>query len=96
MQSQQILSNFSPWTLFPSGESESGGQIGHFAPFPAGSSSSSTSEDTHAHISSEVPIQRHHVQPFSRSSVEVSGDDWHTLVADIEGRQRLVSEVCVP
>lgn len=97
MQSQQRLSDFSPWTLFPSGESESGGQRGHFAPFPAGSSSSSsTSEDTHAHISSGVPSQRNHGQPFSRSPMEVPGDDWRALAADIEGRQRLVSEVCVP
>ncbi|CAI9294579.1 unnamed protein product [Lactuca saligna] len=97
MQSQQRLSDFSPWTLFPSGESQSGGQRGHFATFPAGSSSSSsssTSEDAHAHISSGAPSQRHHHgQPFSRSPMEVSGDDWRALAADIEGRQRLVSEI---
>lgn len=93
-QSQQRLSDFPPWTLFPSGESESGGQRGHFGPFAGGSSS--TSEDTTTHVSSMVSGQsqrHHHGQTFSRSSMEVNGDDWRVLAADIEGRQRLVSEI---
>lgn len=91
MPSQQRSSDFPPWTLFPSAEVESGSQRGHFPPFPVGSSS--TSEDNH--VSAGIPSQRHHHQPFSRSALlmEVPGDDWHTLSADIEGRQRLVSEI---
>ncbi|KAI3769903.1 hypothetical protein L6452_01017 [Arctium lappa] len=90
-QSQQRLSEFPPWTLFPSAEAESGSQRGYFSSFPAGSSS--TSEDNH--ITSGVSSQRHHHQPFSRSALlmEVPGDDWRALAADIEGRQRLVSEI---
>lgn len=91
MQSQQRLSDFPPWTLFPSGESEVGGQRGHFGSFPAGPSSS-TSEDVHTHVPSMVHGQRHG-QPFSRAAMEVPGDDWRALAADIEGRQRLVSEI---
>lgn len=88
---QQRVSEFSPWTLFPSAEPESGGQRGHFTPFPSGSSSSSSEETV---ISSGVNSQGHH-QTFPRSAMlmEVPGDDWRALAADMEGRQRLVSEI---
>nr|XP_043621161.1 E3 ubiquitin-protein ligase MBR2 [Erigeron canadensis]XP_043621162.1 E3 ubiquitin-protein ligase MBR2 [Erigeron canadensis]XP_043621163.1 E3 ubiquitin-protein ligase MBR2 [Erigeron canadensis] len=91
MPSQQGSTELPPWTLFPSAGVESGGQRGPFPLFPAGSSS--TSED--GHISSRVPSQRHHYQPFPRSALlmEIPGDDWRALAADIEGRQRLVSEI---
>lgn len=89
---------FPPWTLFPpAAELESGGQRGHFPSFPIpASSSSSTSEDNR--ISAGVPSQRHHYQPFSRNGLlmEVPSEDWRALATDIEGRQRLVSEVCTP
>ncbi|KAI3809857.1 hypothetical protein L1987_19459 [Smallanthus sonchifolius] len=88
--SQQRSADFPPWTLFPSAEVESGGQRGHISSFPAGSSSSDDN-----HISSGVSSQRHHHQPFSGAALlmEVPGDDWRALAADIEGRQRLVSEI---
>ncbi|KAK9056656.1 hypothetical protein SSX86_024018 [Deinandra increscens subsp. villosa] len=88
--SQQRSSDFPPWTLFPSAEVESGGQRGHLSSFPVGSSSSDDN-----HISSGVSSQRHHYQPFSRAALlmEVPGDDWRALAVDIEGRQRLVSEI---
>ncbi|KAJ0798266.1 putative transcription factor C2H2 family [Helianthus annuus] len=83
--SQQRSSEFPPWTLFPSSEVEYGGHRGHFSQFSGGSSS--TSEDNH--------IQRRNYPSFSRSALlmEVPGDDWRALAADIEGRQRLVSEI---
>ncbi|KAI7748365.1 hypothetical protein M8C21_021632 [Ambrosia artemisiifolia] len=82
--SQQRSSEVPPWTLFPSADVEYGGHRGHFSQFSAGSSS--TSEDNH--------IQRRNYPSFSRSALlmEVPGDDWRALAADIEGRQRLVSE----
>ncbi|MFS7998298.1 putative transcription factor C2H2 family [Helianthus anomalus] len=88
--SQQRSSEFPPWTLFPSAEVESGGQRGHISSFSGGSSSSDDNR-----ISSGGSSQRHHYQPFSRAALlmEVPGDDWRALAADIEGRQRLVSEI---
>lgn len=88
--SQQRSSELPPWTLFPSAEVESGEQRGHFAPSPAGSSSTSEGQ---SRVSSGG--QRGHYQPFSRSGLlmDVPGDDWRALAADIEGRQRLVSEI---
>ncbi|KAL8205170.1 hypothetical protein R6Q57_008721 [Mikania cordata] len=89
--SQQRSTELPPWTLFPSAEVESGGQRGHHSSsFPSGSSSSDGN-----HIPSGVSSQRHHYQPFSRAALlmEVPGDDWRALAADIEGRQRLVSEI---
>ncbi|XP_076938911.1 E3 ubiquitin-protein ligase MBR2-like [Bidens hawaiensis] len=87
--SQQRPSELPPWTLFPSAEVESGAQRGHTS-FPAGLSSSDDNR-----ISSGVSGRRHHYQPFSRAALlmEVPGDDWRALAADIEGRQRLVSEI---
>ncbi|XP_076915892.1 E3 ubiquitin-protein ligase MBR2-like [Bidens hawaiensis] len=83
--SQQRSSEFPPWTLFPSAEVESGGHRGHFAQFSGGSSS--ISDDNH--------VQRRNHQSFSRPALlmEVPGDDWRVLTADIQGRQRLVSEI---
>ncbi|XP_076934904.1 E3 ubiquitin-protein ligase MBR2-like [Bidens hawaiensis] len=83
--SQQRSSEIPPWTLFPPAEVESGGHRGHFAQFFG--SSSSISDDNH--------VQRHNHQSFSRPALlmEVPGDDWRVLTADIHGRQRLVSEI---
>lgn len=88
--SQQRSPELPPWTLFPSADPESGSHRGQFPPFPGGSS---TSEDNH--ISSGPSSQRHQYQPFSRSGLlmEAPGDDWRPLAADMEGRQRLVSEI---
>lgn len=92
-QSSQRSSEFAPWTLFPPVESEVGGQRGHFTPFASGSST--TPEETV--MSSEANRRGSH-QPYSRSTLfmEVPVDDvngWRALAADIEGRQRLVSEI---
>ncbi|KAK1439935.1 hypothetical protein QVD17_05760 [Tagetes erecta] len=87
--SPQRTPEFAPWTLFPSPEVESGGNT---SSFPVGSSSSDDNR-----ISSGVSSHRRHYQSFSRAAllmeVEVPGDDWRALAADIEGRQRLVSEI---
>uniref|UniRef100_A0A5B6ZQK9 RING-type E3 ubiquitin transferase n=1 Tax=Davidia involucrata TaxID=16924 RepID=A0A5B6ZQK9_DAVIN len=92
-QNQQRLSEFAPWTLFPSVDTESSGQRGHFPPLPSGPSSSP--EETV--MPSGSSSQGHH-SPYPRSALlmEVPGDDingWRVLAADIEGRQRLVSEI---
>ncbi|KAA8536208.1 hypothetical protein F0562_028686 [Nyssa sinensis] len=90
-QNQQRLSEFAPWTLFPSVDSESGGQRGHFPPLPSVPSSSDGTV-----MSSGANSQGHHL-PYRRSTLlEVPGDDingWRVLAADIEGRHRLVSEI---
>ncbi|PSS26111.1 E3 ubiquitin-protein like [Actinidia chinensis var. chinensis] len=91
-QNQQQLPEFAPWTLFPSVDSESGGQRGHFPPLRSSSSSEETTRSSGAN-------NRAHHPPYTRSALlaEVPDDDvngWRALAADIEGRHRLVSEVC--
>ncbi|XP_059652901.1 E3 ubiquitin-protein ligase MBR2-like isoform X2 [Cornus florida] len=91
-QNQQRLSDFAPWTLFPSVDSESGGQGGHFPPSHQASSSSEEIP-----MSSVVNSNGHH-SPYPRSGLlmEVPGDDvngWRVLAADIDGRHRLVTEI---
>ncbi|KAL6956505.1 RING-type E3 ubiquitin transferase [Sarracenia purpurea var. burkii] len=68
IQNQQRLSEFAPWTLFPSVESVSGGQRDRFSPSRSGLSSEETRMSSGA-------------------------NRWRALAADIEGRQRLVSEI---
>ncbi|CAK9178642.1 unnamed protein product [Ilex paraguariensis] len=92
-QNNQRLPEFTPWPPFTSVESDSGGQRGQFSPWPSGPSSSS--EVT---AMSPGPSSRGHHQPHPRSAflMEVPADDingWRSLAADIEGRQRLVSEI---
>ncbi|XP_058215833.1 E3 ubiquitin-protein ligase MBR2 [Rhododendron vialii] len=90
-QNQQRVSEFAPWTLFPSVDSEAGGQRSHFPPLHSVPSSEETMMSTGANN------QGHH-PPYPRSGLlmEVPGDDvnaWRALAADIEGRHRLVSEI---
>ncbi|GFZ19587.1 RING/U-box superfamily protein [Actinidia rufa] len=90
-QNQQQLPEFAPWTLFPSVDSESGGQRGHFPPLRSGPSSEETTRSSGAN-------NRAHHPPYTRSALlaEVPDDDvngWRALAADIEGRHRLVSEI---
>ncbi|GJZ86401.1 E3 ubiquitin protein ligase MBR2-like protein [Tanacetum coccineum] len=78
-----------PWNLFPSADPESGNHRCQFPAFPSGSS---TSEDNPI---SSGPSQRHQHQPFSRSGLlmELPGADLRVLDADMDGRQRMVSEI---
>lgn len=92
-QNQFRLSDYAPWSLFPSGESDSGIQRGQFSPF----SSRQPSSPEETAISSRSRSQGHN-QPYTRSAymMEVPGDEangWRSLAADIDGRQRLVSEI---
>ncbi|KAM7470652.1 hypothetical protein LguiA_008835 [Lonicera macranthoides] len=93
-QNSQRLTEFAPWSLFPPVESEAGGQRSHFPPYGAGPSSSSSSSPEETGMSSGANSQGHH-QSYPRSLLEVPDDvnGWRALAADIEGRQRLVSEI---
>ncbi|CAL5329282.1 unnamed protein product [Camellia sinensis] len=90
-QNQQRLSEFSPWTLFPSVDSESEALRAHFPPSRSGPSSS---EETI--MPSGANSQGHH-PPYPRLALlELPSDDvngWRALADDIEERHRLVSEV---
>ncbi|KAK9287300.1 hypothetical protein L1049_015713 [Liquidambar formosana] len=97
IQNQQRLSGFSPWTLFPSVDSESGSQSAHFPPLPSGPSASS--QET---VTPSGPNSQGHHQPYPRSALlmEGQGDEilgmphsLRALAADIEGRHRLISEI---
>lgn len=88
---QQRLSEFPPWTPFPSIEPDPGGQRGHFSFLPLASSSSDEAVMSSGYSSGE------HNQPYSRSLMNVSSNDingWRALATGIEGRHRIVSEVC--
>ncbi|XP_059647803.1 E3 ubiquitin-protein ligase MBR2-like [Cornus florida] len=93
-QNQQRRSEFSPWTLFPTFDSESGGQRNNFPPLHAGPSSSSEEISMSPGASSRV---HHSPHPRSALLMELPGGDdvngWRVLAADIEGRQRLVTEI---
>lgn len=88
---QQRLSEFPPWTLFPSVEPDPGGQRSNFSFLPSASSSSEEA------VMSSGSSSGDHNQPYSRSLLmEVSSDDingWRALAAGIEGRHRIVSEI---
>ncbi|KAF3435423.1 hypothetical protein FNV43_RR22512 [Rhamnella rubrinervis] len=94
---QQRISEFAPWSLFPSIDSQPEGRSGHLNPLPPGPSS--LSQDA---VISSGPNSQGRQQPFLRSSflVDRQGDDvfnmphsLRTLAADIEGRRRLISEI---
>lgn len=97
-QNQQRVAE-SPWSLFSSVDSEYGGRSGHFASLPPGPSTSS--QDTA--MSSGPNSQGHHQQyPRSAFFMERQSDDvlgiphsLRALAVDIEGRRRLISEVCI-
>ncbi|KAL7002832.1 RING-type E3 ubiquitin transferase [Sarracenia purpurea var. burkii] len=89
-QNWQRLSEIVPPAFYPSDNSDSGGQRGHFPPLHSG-----PSEET---IMSSGANNQSHRAPYPRSALlmEVPGDDvhgWRALAADIEGRHRLVSEI---
>ncbi|GLT60433.1 hypothetical protein SLA2020_332000 [Shorea laevis] len=96
-QNQPRSSEFSPWSLFPSIDSEAAVHIGNFPQLPAGPSSSS--QET---AGSSGSRSQGNNQPHSRSSFlwERQGDEilgmphsLRALAADIEGRHRLISEI---
>ncbi|XP_048336574.2 E3 ubiquitin-protein ligase MBR2 [Ziziphus jujuba] len=92
----QRLSEFAPWSLFPSVDSQPRGRTGHLNPLPPGPSS--PSQDT---IMSSGPNNQSHRQHLrSAFLMERHGDDvlnmphsLRALAADIEGRRRLISEI---
>lgn len=87
----QQRSEHSSWSLFPSAEAEPGGQRGHFSSMTPGPSSS---EEAAMSMGSSSGA---HNQSYSRSNLMEAIDDlsrWRALATGIEGRHRLVSEVC--
>jgi hypothetical protein len=97
-QNQQRIAE-SPWSLFSSVDSEYGGRSGHFTSLPPGPSTSS--QDT---VMSSGPNSQGHHQQYPRSAffMERQSDDvlgiphsLRALAVDIEGRRRLISEVCI-
>lgn len=82
MHNQQRILEVSPWALFPSVDSELGAQSGNFLPIPPGPSSSS-----HPYSRSGFPVDRQVDDVFGISS------SWRALAADVEGRQRIISEI---
>ncbi|KAL5788290.1 hypothetical protein ACOSP7_005239 [Xanthoceras sorbifolium] len=96
-QSQQRLSEFAPWSLFPSADSESGGHNVHFPPLSSGPAASSQE----APMSSIINDGAHH-QAIRRSAFMMDRQvndvlgmprSLQALAADIEGRHRLISEI---
>lgn len=86
------LSDFSPWTLFPSAESEAGVSGEHVAPYQLERSSPDEREMP------SLGNVHSHPQPYSRHALsrEVGGVDVNarsTLAADIHERHRLVTEI---
>ncbi|KAK1358889.1 E3 ubiquitin-protein ligase MBR2 [Heracleum sosnowskyi] len=86
------LSDFSPWTLFPSAESEAGVSGGHVSPYQLERSSPDEREMPPLGNVQSNP------QPYPRHALsrEVGGVDVNVrsaLAADIQERHRLVSEI---
>ncbi|XP_039065738.1 E3 ubiquitin-protein ligase MBR2-like [Hibiscus syriacus] len=97
LHNQQRLPEFSPWSLFPSIDSELGGRGGHFPSLSSGPSAPSRETV----VPSGSIIQGNN-QPYPRSAfiLERQDDDvlgmphsLRALAADIEGRHRLISEI---
>lgn len=87
----QQRSQHSSWSLFPPAEAEPGSQRGHFSSITSGPSSS---EEAAMSMGSSSDT---HNQPYSLSNLmEGIGDfsRWRALAAGIEGRHRILSEVC--
>lgn len=98
ISNQQRSSEIAPWTLFPSIESEAGGLSGHFSSLPSGP------VNTRESVMSAGTVSQVHQQTYPRSGflIERPGNDvlgmphsLRALAADVEGRHRLISEVCV-
>ncbi|WCJ17708.1 RING/U-box superfamily protein [Euphorbia peplus] len=95
----QRYSEFAPWSLFPSMDSESGG--GHNVHFPPLSSGPTVSSSQETVMNSGSGGQGHNHQiPRAAFVMEGQGDDvlgmprsLRALAADIEGRHRLISEI---
>ncbi|ESR36226.1 hypothetical protein CICLE_v10027894mg [Citrus x clementina] len=97
IHSQQRLLEYSPWSLFPSVNSDSGVRTGHFPPLSSGPSSSSQEPVMPSSSNSQV---HHQTQRRSSFLMERQGDNvlglprsLQVLAADIEGRHRLISEI---
>ncbi|KAK6916426.1 Zinc finger, RING-type [Dillenia turbinata] len=98
VQNQHRLSDFAPWTLFPSLESDSGVHNNQFAPQIPGLSVPLQEAVT----SSGANRQGHHHQQYPRSAILGSRQNdealdrahsWRAVATDIEGRQRLLTEI---
>ncbi|KAJ8766638.1 hypothetical protein K2173_001158 [Erythroxylum novogranatense] len=94
---QQRFTEFAPWSLFPSMDSESEGLSGHFPSLSSGPSASP--QET---VMPSASTSHGHNQSLTRSAflMEGRGDDvlgmprsLRALAADIEGRHRLISEI---
>lgn len=96
---QQRLSEFAPWALFPSSDSESGGHSGHFPPLSSGPSASSQEAPMPSGSSDQAYHQTLRRPPHlvERQVTDVLGmpRSLQAIAADIEGRHRLISEVCI-
>lgn len=97
-ENHQRITEFTPWSLFPSIDSQPGGH-NHYNSIPSGPSASS--QDS---ANSSGPNNQGRQQPNPRSAflLDRQGDDvlnmphsLRALAADIDGRRRLISEVCV-
>lgn len=97
-ENHQRIAEFTPWSLFPSIDSQPGGH-NHYNSIPSGPSASS--QDS---ANSSGPNNQGRQQPNPRSAflLDRQGDDvlnmphsLRALAADIDGRRRLISEVCV-
>lgn len=95
-ENHQRITEFTPWSLFPSIDSQPGGH-NHYNSIPSGPSASS--QDS---ANSSGPINQGRQQPNPRSAflLDRQGDDvlnmphsLRALAADIDGRRRLISEI---
>ncbi|GLT47306.1 hypothetical protein SLA2020_210110 [Shorea laevis] len=96
VHNQQRLSEFSPWSLFPSIDSEAAVHSGNFPQQPVGPSSSSQ-EMVGSGSSSQgnIPSYSRSASLWERQGDEILGmpHSLQALAVDIEGRHRLVSEI---
>ncbi|KAM5549350.1 hypothetical protein ABKV19_000659 [Rosa sericea] len=92
----QRITEFAPWSLFPSIDSQPGGH-NHYNPIPSGPSASSQDSGTSSGSNNQGRQQPH---PRSAFLLDRQGDDvlnmphsLRALAADIDGRRRLISEI---
>ncbi|PQQ04985.1 E3 ubiquitin-protein ligase MBR2 [Prunus yedoensis var. nudiflora] len=95
-ENHQRVTEFSPWSLFPSSDSQPGGHS-HYNPVPPRPSASSQDSGSSSGSNNQG---RHLPYPRSAFLVDRQGDDvlnmphsLRALAADIEGRRRLISEI---
>ncbi|KAJ8763539.1 hypothetical protein K2173_002422 [Erythroxylum novogranatense] len=96
---QQRSTEFAPWSLFPSIDSESGGHNSHFPSLSSGPSGPSASPQETVPSASSSQGQNQSL-PRSAFLMDGRGDSvlgmprsLRALAADIEGRHRLISEI---